>query len=194
MNRPEFEICVFIEELNEEMWPLVINGLNKFDMKCRILKNANQYHPNFVPFSFNYLGNKSLLFRDEMTSGFYFFVEKFNFRKEYKSLNYSSPQIKKQLKSSNYKLVFQWFPENVFSLRFAFLASAIVADKFKGVCLYSPKNLWQIHNDIVNTAWEEVKNFERFALPSLFQNIKPFEYVTGEPLKEADMELEICLN
>lgn len=193
MNR-YFEICVFIEDLKEEMWPLIIKGLNRFDMKCSISKHTNQFHPNYVPFSFNYLGNKSLLFRDEMSSGFYFFVEKFNFRKERKTLNNSSSQIIKQLKSSNYKLVFQWVPENIFSLRFAFLASAIVTDKFKGVCLYTPKNLWQIHNGVIKTAWEEVKNFERFALPTLLQNLKPCEYIAGMPWKEADLELEICLN
>jgi hypothetical protein len=190
----EFEISVFLKEIDEEIWPVVVNGLNNFDMSCRIIKQSSCVHPNFISFGFSLQENSYFSLSDEMCSGFFFNIKRFDSKTEPIRCQLSDESLDKYLKTANYKLEFKWTPTNVFSIRFAFLSSAILAERFKGIIHYPPQNLWHGYTGSIKNAWKEVQNFERFVLPRLFPNLSPSPDLIENHWKKADIKITTCLN
>jgi hypothetical protein len=68
--------------------------------------------------------------------------------------------IDAKLKPCNKVVYFVWHVGESFQLRFASLASAILTELTDGVCTYPADDIWYDNKNLVQTTWQEIKEYE----------------------------------
>ncbi len=162
-----FQLKVFLKEFSPDLWPNVIEKLNTFDIYCIINQSGAKLNPLEVEFRFRFNGNKAVLLKNQvLTTKIQFHIEKFCRTGVYVGQNFP---LEKLIKEANYVLTLGWDVEDFFSLRFALLISAIITEKFDGIC-YSPSSgLWQGKGTIIDDAFKEVISFEKLVFTGLLR-------------------------
>jgi len=174
------DLNVYVEKIDDQIIPLWLKEMNQFDMECEIHPEFSfNNHSGFLPFKIKLTNSKnSELIGQEVISGFEFYKEKFEFKKELekiqpkktilqnvfrKNVNAVSlvnPEIDNQLSKCNWVMTFNWGSNNSLELRMSSLSSAIITKLSNGVCSYPADDIWYDNKTIIDDAYKETLEFE----------------------------------
>lgn len=173
------DIAVYTARLDDSLIPKIQKRLNDFEMICEIHPETSFADTGFVPFKFQLTNAPFEILRNKvLLSGFELYVEDFDLE-EAKKQNSPKPglvdklfgrkqtimpfvdeRIDARLKPCNKVVRFVWHGGESFQLRFASLASAILTELTNGVCTYPADDIWYENQNLVQTAWADVKEYE----------------------------------
>lgn len=173
------DINVYTENLSDRLIPKISERLNEFDMKVEIHPEFSfETQTGFLPFKFS-LNNTSfdILKNQTLISGFEMYIDHYDFKSERKgtqpktnlikkifqkqnTIETATSEIENKLEKCTKVLTFLWSAGDTFELRFALLVSAIITELTNGVMYYPADDYWYEDEDIVGTAFKDIKDYE----------------------------------
>ncbi|MDJ1467770.1 hypothetical protein [Xanthocytophaga flava] len=179
-------ITVYCKQVSPDLIPQIMRRLNEYDMIVEVypaFKFDQQKDIGFLPFKFRLKNpNWDILKDKELKSGFELYISNFDLNEEKANLKskrslfdklrgkkqvdvaFAPPNIESRLQECKKAVSFVWHVLDSFELRFASMASAILAELTDGVCSYPADNIWYDNKDIVDQAFKEVIAYENSLL------------------------------
>jgi len=171
---------VYTKQFSDDVIPEIIKRLNHYEMIVEAYPNfCFKRDSGFLPFKFQLTNPPfNVLKNKELKSGFELYMDDFNLRfhkanlqpkktffdklfsKGKPEVGFANSDVEYRLKDCDIEVTFAWSIVDSFELRFATLTSAILSELTNGVCYFPPDNIWYNNKNIVDKAYEEIKQYE----------------------------------
>ena len=175
------DLNVYCKELSDDLIPKIKKRLNDYEMEIDIHPDFSfKDQTGFLPFKFRLTNPHLDILKDkELKSGFELYINDFNLQAEKENLkpkqgfldkllgkkqpeiSFATPEIESRLKDCKKLVTFVWHAGDSFELRFASLTSAILTELTDGICCYPADDIWYNNKNIVNEAYNEIKDYEQ---------------------------------
>ena len=175
------DINVYCKELSDDLIPKIVKRLNDYEMLVEVHPEFSfSEQTGFVPFKFRLTNpNFDILKDKELKSGFELYIDDFDLEtakerlkpkpgfwdkligKKQTEIAFASTEIENRLVDCKKVVSFVWHADDSFELRFASLSSAILTELTNGVCTYPADDIWYDNKNIVDQAFQEIKEYEK---------------------------------
>jgi hypothetical protein len=152
------EYWIHLDEISDSIIPEFIAELNKFEMTCATYPGFRfSDHSGFLPFKFRLLNPKLCILKDkDLVSGFELYIEDF----DTENADWFSQEDLDRLSKFKRTLVIRFGASDSFQLRFAELASAVIAKLTGAPRSFDDEVVYDMTTEVLDKIWEDIKHWE----------------------------------